>query len=291
MAHPTDLTRQAPLTDYLAAERTVLAWVRTGLALMGFGFVVARFGLFLQELQAARHGPPLQSYGLSLWFGTALIAAGVVANLLSARQYVRLTRELDRGQLVHSRPPTLAVGLAWFLALVGFAMAIYLVSVHGTEATTIQSSNEVSMSAATPPTAATTAAPTASPVTDNGIVTKPSNHSVDETVEKLKGLLQAKGVAVFAVIDHSGEAKKVGLTMPPTKLVIFGNPKAGTPLMLAAPSTAIDLPLKILVAEDAQGRVSVSYNSAAYLQHRHNFPIDLLPNIAVVDMLAAKAAE
>ncbi len=284
---PSERTHQAPLTDYLAAERTILAWVRTGLALMGFGFVVARFGLFLQELQAARHGPPLQSYGLSLWFGTALIVAGVAANLLSASQYVRLTRELDRGQLVHSRPPTLAVGLAWFLALVGFAMAIYLVSVHGTEASTLTSSREVSMPATTSP------APSAStaPITDNGIVTKPSNHSVDETVDKLKAILQAKGVTVFAVVDHSGEAKKVGLTMPPTKLVIFGNPKAGTPLMLAAPSSAIDLPLKILVAQDSQGRVSVSYNSATYLQHRHGFPTDLLPNIAVVDLLATKAAE
>src|SRR5215469_1656690 len=83
-----------------------------------------------------------------------------------------------------------------------------------------------------------------------GIVTKPSNHSVDETVTKLKGMLQAKGVELFVVIDHSGEAAKVGLKMPNTKLLVFGNPKGGTPLMLASPSIAIDLPLKILVAED-----------------------------------------
>jgi uncharacterized protein (DUF302 family) len=126
---------------------------------------------------------------------------------------------------------------------------------------------------------------------DKGIVSKPSNHSVDETVEKLKGILQSKGVTVFALVDHSGEAQKVGLKMPPTKLVIFGSPKAGTPLMLAAPSIAIDLPLKILVAEDAQGKVWVSYNSSAYLQQRHGLPQDLLQNIAIVDTLAAKAAE
>jgi uncharacterized protein (DUF302 family) len=126
---------------------------------------------------------------------------------------------------------------------------------------------------------------------DNGIVQVPSNHSVDETVEKLKTILQAKGVTLFALVDHSGEAEKVGMTMPPTKLVIFGSPKAGTPLMLAAPSIAIDLPLKILVSEDNHGEVWISYNSSEYLQERHDLPSDLLQNIAVVATLAAKAGE
>ena len=126
---------------------------------------------------------------------------------------------------------------------------------------------------------------------DNGIVNKPSHHSVDLTVEKLKGFLQAKGVMLFALVDHSGEAEKVGIKMRPTKLLIFGNPKAGTPLMLAAPSIAIDLPLKILVWEDGQGKVWVSYNSSAYLQQRHGLPAELLQNIAVVETLAGKAAE
>src|SRR6202030_3555710 len=98
-------------------------------------------------------------------------------------------------------------------------------------------------------------------ITGKGIITIFSEHSVDQTVEKLKGILQAKGVTLFALVDHSGEAEKAGMKMPPTKLVIFGSPKAGTPLMLAAPSIAIDLPLKILISEDAQGKVSVSYNS------------------------------
>lgn len=126
---------------------------------------------------------------------------------------------------------------------------------------------------------------------NNGIIDQPTNHSVDETVEKLKGILQARGVALFALVDHSGEAQKVGMKMPPTKLLIFGNPKGGTPLMLAAPSVAIDLPLKILVWEDVQGKVWVSYNTPAYLQERHRFPPELLNNIAVVETLAAKAAE
>ena len=126
---------------------------------------------------------------------------------------------------------------------------------------------------------------------NNGIINVASKRSVDETVEKLKGILQAKGVTLFALVDHSGEAEKVGLKMPPTKLLIFGSPKAGTPLMLASPSIAIDLPLKLLVWEDAQGKVWVSYNSPAYLQERHGLPQDLLQNIAVIETLAAKTAE
>jgi len=125
----------------------------------------------------------------------------------------------------------------------------------------------------------------------DGIVMIPSNHSVDETVARVKSILQAKSITLFALIDHSGEAAKVGMKMPNTKLLIFGNPKGGTPLMLAAPSIAIDLPLKILVAEDREGKVWVSYNSPEYLKERHSLPQDLLANIAVVETLAAKAAE
>jgi len=125
----------------------------------------------------------------------------------------------------------------------------------------------------------------------NGIVDVPSNHSVDETVERLKSILQSKGITLFALIDHSGEAEKVGMKMAPTKLLIFGNPKGGTPLMLAAPSIAIDLPLKILVWQDGQGKVWLSYNSPEYLKERHGLPQDLLQNIAVVETLAAKAGE
>src|SRR5437660_7142504 len=129
------------------------------------------------------------------------------------------------------------------------------------------------------------------PETNNGIVAQPSNHSVEQTVDRLKNILQSKGVTLFALIDHSGEAEKVGMKMLPTKLLIFGDPKAGTPLMLAAPSSAIDLPLKILVWEDVQGKVWITYNSLSYLQERHNIPPDLLPNIAVIETLAALAAE
>ena len=124
-----------------------------------------------------------------------------------------------------------------------------------------------------------------------GITTRPSHHSVEQTVDRLKDILQSKGITLFAVIDHSGEAGKVGLKMPSTKLLIFGNPKAGTPLMLASPSIALDLPLKILVWEDSKGKVWLSYNSPEYLKERHGLPKDLLQNIAVVETLVTKAGE
>ena len=125
---------------------------------------------------------------------------------------------------------------------------------------------------------------------DNGISTIASSGSVAETMQKLQDILQAKGVKLIAVIEHSGEAEKAGMQMPPTKLLIFGNPKAGTPIMLAAPSAALDLPLKALVWEDAAGKVWISYNSPAYLQARHHLPDELLVNIAVLDSLAKAAA-
>ena len=127
--------------------------------------------------------------------------------------------------------------------------------------------------------------------TNKGIIDRPSNYSVEQTVDRLKNILQSKGVTLFALVDHSGEAEKVGMKMRPTKLLIFGSPKAGTPLMLAAPSIAIDLPLKILVWEDSQGKVWISYNSPEYLKERHGVPQELLANIAVVEALAAKAGE
>ena len=125
----------------------------------------------------------------------------------------------------------------------------------------------------------------------NGIVDIRSNHTVDATVEKLKGILDAKSVTLFALVDHSGEAAKVGMEMRPTRLLIFGSPKAGTPLMLAAPSVAIDLPLKILVWEDEGGQAWVSYNTPEILLERHSLPAEMMANIAVIETLAAKAAE
>lgn len=124
---------------------------------------------------------------------------------------------------------------------------------------------------------------------ESGIGRRRSGHSVDETVTRLEGVLKAKGVALFALVDHSGEAAKVGLKMPATKLLIFGNPAAGTPVMVAAPTIALDLPLKILVAEDADGAVWLSWNEPEYLQRRHGLPQSLIKNISVAAALAEAA--
>jgi uncharacterized protein (DUF302 family) len=128
------------------------------------------------------------------------------------------------------------------------------------------------------------------PSTGTGIINRSSSHTVDQTVERLKQILAEKGVTLFALVDHSGEAAKVGMKMPPTKLLIFGSPKAGTPIMQAAPSIAIDLPLKILIWEDSDGKAWMSYNSAEYLQERHDVPNQLLPNLRVAEVLTSNAA-
>jgi len=125
--------------------------------------------------------------------------------------------------------------------------------------------------------------------TDNGVIHLPSNHSVDDTMQRLVDLLHTKGITLFAVVDHSSEAEKVGLKMPPTRLAIFGNPRGGTPVMLAAPTSALDLPLKILVSEDEKGAVRLSFNSAEFLQHRHGIPAEFHGLLAGVGDLAAAA--
>jgi uncharacterized protein (DUF302 family)/uncharacterized membrane protein YidH (DUF202 family) len=242
---------------------------------MGFGFVLARFGIFLREFHLNQPNLSSQSFGLSLWFGTALIFLGVLVCLLSLVRYRRLLKQLQQSQASLTQPSTLAITVAVVLAVLGVAMAIYLISVRPTAQINSSKSQETPMV----------------PLTDNGILRTASNHSVDETVTRLQSILQAKGVKLFTIVDHSGEAASADLKMPNTKLLIFGNPKAGTPLMLASPGAALDLPLKILVAEDASGKVWISYNAPAYLQARHNLPPNLLPNIAVIEALAAKAAE
>ena len=126
---------------------------------------------------------------------------------------------------------------------------------------------------------------------ENGLVRMDSRYSVEETLRRLQAAFEEKGLHVFALIDHSGEAEKVGLKMRPTKVLIFGNPKGGTPLMVVAPSLAIDLPLKALVAEDGEGKVSVTYNRPEYLQERHGVPEDLIKNLAGAGAVIAKAVE
>jgi uncharacterized protein (DUF302 family) len=126
---------------------------------------------------------------------------------------------------------------------------------------------------------------------EKGLIQAPSRYSVEETLQRLQSVFATKGLQVFALIDHSGEAAKVGLKMRPTKVLIFGSPKSGTPLMVAAPSLAIDLPMKALVAEDENGKVWLTYNSPEYLKQRHNVPEDLIKNLAGAGPLMEKAVE
>ena len=263
---------QGSATDYLAAERTVLAWIRTGIALMGLGFVLARFGLFLQEFNHLQPDFQVRSYGISLWIGVALILMGVSVCLLSTLRHLRMLKELEAGESLYLHRPRLVIGVAVVLVVLGLVMAGYLLFANPKSLVHASMREEKPMANSA----------------ENGIVRIAGNHSVDETVTKLQEILQAKSVKLFVVVDHSGEAASAGLKMPNTKLLIFGNPKAGTPLMLASPSVALDFPLKILVAEDAGGKTWISYNSTAYLQSRHGLPAELLANIAVIEALAAK---
>jgi uncharacterized protein (DUF302 family)/uncharacterized membrane protein YidH (DUF202 family) len=270
---------QGSASDYLAAERTFLAWIRTGIALMGLGFVLARFGLFLQEFNRIALSSPPKSNPISLAIGVTLILLGVATCLLSMLRHLRMLKQLQAGESLYAQPPQLAVGVAAVLIVLGLIMAGYLIFANPNAVVRTSIYREETMAASMAPGA------------ENGIVRLQGKHSVDDTVAKLQSILQAKGVKLFIVVDHSGEAASAGLQMPNTKVLIFGNPKAGTPLMLAAPSIALDLPLKILVAEDATGKTWISYNAPAYLQARHSLPADLLPNIAVIEALVAKAAE
>lgn len=227
---------QGSAGDYLAPERTVLAWIRTGIA---------------------------------------LILMGVPVRSLSAMRHLRMLKRLQAGEPLFARRSRLMSEVAVALVILGLAMAAYLIFANPNALVHASGRGEKLMAT----------------IAENGIVRIAGNHPVDETVAKLRGMLQAKGVKLFIAVDHSGEAASAGLKMPNTKLLIFGNPKAGTPLMLAAPSVALDLPLKILVAEDAAGKTWISYNAPAYLQARHGLPAELLPNIAVIEALAATAAE
>jgi uncharacterized protein (DUF302 family)/uncharacterized membrane protein YidH (DUF202 family) len=235
---------------------------------MGLGFVVARFGLFLRTLAGRFSGPPVTSSGPPFWLGTVFLLLGVAVCIVSSVNHARLVSSLRRGGDLVRSPSRLALLVAAALAAAGLAMAIYLFSVR-------QNPKEEPMSSDL----------------KTGMVTLESKHSVDQTVQKLETILAAKGVKLFALVDHGGEAEQAGLHMPATKLLIFGSPKAGTPVMLAAPSAAIDLPLKILVREDGSGNTLISFNAPEYLQARHSIPPELIANLSVVAALAAAAAD
>src|SRR5579864_818563 len=180
MDRPAALEHRVDLSDYLAAERTFLAWLRTGVALMGFGFVVARFGILLQELRFSEPALAAPPHGISRWFGTALMVGGIAVVAHSAQSYARTVRDLDRGEPARPLPPSRVLVIAAFLAVFGLALALRMVSVpdlvRGGPGKSGKS-EETAMAAAA----------------GDGLVTKPSHHSVEQTLAKLEGLLRAKG--------------------------------------------------------------------------------------------------
>jgi uncharacterized protein (DUF302 family) len=186
---------------------------------------------------------------------------------------VQIIQIISKGEEFPVKPSKLAITLALVLAVIGILMAFYLLHTRGAT-DGFHPKRDVM------------------PQTNNsGIITHPSSLSIDDAVAKLQTLLQQKNIQLFALIDHSGEAAKVGLKMPPTKLLIFGNPKAGTPVMLASPSVAIDLPLKLLVWQDAQGKTQISFNDPKYLESRHGIPADLTQNLMAAGVLAQAVAQ
>ena len=259
---------------YLAAERTFLAWIRTGLALMGFGFVVARFGLFLRELAVAGGGSPLKPSAFSLPLGTVLVLIGVGVVLFASSNHVRFISKLNQGGEAVGRPSFLGIVVALLLAGAGLVMAFYLGSGQTADTSLTKTYRGGAMGRKAV----------------DGIISKPSRYSVPETLDRLETELRAKGVKVFARVDHSGEAEKAGLKMPPTQVLIFGNPKAGTPAMLAEPTTAIDLPLKALAWQDRDGKVWLSYNDVEYLKRRFGLTDDAVKGIAAATPLIEQAA-
>lgn len=124
---------------------------------------------------------------------------------------------------------------------------------------------------------------------NNGIVNQPSSYSVTETIDRVVAILQAKSITIFARIDQKVEAEKVGLSLLPTQLLLFGNPQAGTPLMVAEPTIALDLPLKVVAWEAADGKVWLSYNDPIYLQQRYSLSDELVKKIDVIALLSHQA--
>ena len=252
--------------EHLAEERTLLAWLRTSLGLAGLGFVLDRAGILLRAMHApaatiAEEAPHVR--------GVWLVALSLVVNVLAISRHLATLRAMRRAGLETATPQAPVLVLAVLLTV--FSAALTITLIPAARAATPQGTDAMDIG--------------------EGIIRKASPRSVPETLDRLEGMLKAKGVQVFARIDHSGEAAKVGLTMPPTQVLIFGNPKAGTPVMLAAPTSAIDLPLKALAWQDPAGKVWLGYTDPKYFAHRYGLSEKQVAPLGVVADLVDAAVK
>jgi uncharacterized protein (DUF302 family)/uncharacterized membrane protein YidH (DUF202 family) len=250
----------------LAIERTLLAWIRTGLAMMGFGF-------FLRELSRVSH-VGVRSVHVSLWSGILLIALGAAVNLAAALLSYPVLVRARSGE--NDLPGTWKLGLALAVltALGGAAIAVLLFATgpaEGAEMRTTPPSGyrERSHTMRADISSSDPSTPAPAELAASGLVSVPSRHTAAQTLERLEAVLKQKGIHLFARIDHAAGAATAGLALRPTTVLLFGNPQAGTPLMQSQQTTGIDLPLKALVWEDEAGRAWLTYNDPRYLAERH----------------------
>jgi len=264
-AQPDVLGSGPSVRDYLAQERTLLAWIRTGVALLGFGFVVARLGALLGVTEGRAEAAAESSVDLAL--GLALVAVGIVVILQALITHARCVRAFRTGAFRAPSNQLNGVLIAVLLTAIGIGIGLQLLLGHARAAT-----GRTHMENAA------------------GLLTRPSNHSVAETLDRLEAELRAKGIAVFGRIDHSGEATKAGLSLRPTQVLVFGNPRGGTPVMQAVQTAAIELPLKALAWEDAAGKVWLSTDNPELLRRRFGVDSSLLKPLAAVGPLLDAAA-
>lgn len=258
-------TSEPSARDYLAQERTLLAWIRTGVALIGFGFVVARFGLLLSAL--GMRAPTRTESSLDLILGLALVVLGIAVTVQALVTHARRVRDLRTGSFRAPTSELTGMLITAMLAVIGIGLGLQLFLGQ-----------------------ARAAAGRTHMDTTAGLLTRPSQHSVAETLDRLEKDLRAKGITVFARIDHGGEAAKVGLTLRPTQVLIFGNPRGGTPVMQAVQTAAIALPLKALAWEDAGGKVWLSTDDPELLGSRFGLDPSLLKPLGAVAPLLDAAA-
>ena len=253
-------------SDHAANERTFLAWLRTGLAVAAFGFVIEKFNFFI----AVMAGPAGRAVGrLEQYDGIALTVIGVAIMVLGGVRFVRGAREIDRADI--REPRTSRAGLLLWIGLgvAAAALCIYLVVTSHIELQRMGKDGAM---------------------TQQGMIAVPSGAGVSETAARLEAVLKAKGQTIFARVDHGAGAAAAGLALRPTILVIFGNAKVGTALMQAEQSIGIDLPLKALIWEDTGGKTWLGYTDPKALAARYGLGAATAPTIeAMSGALAAIA--